>query len=184
MYLFLALALLVGTVSFVYQFLFRDVTEIALPEGVACPVDAQQCSDGSYVSRTGPQCEFVCPQVAPADTGKSDVIVLDSPLPQAVISTPLILSGKARGSWFFEASFPVTLTNWDGLIIAQGAATAVGDWMTSEFVPFTMNLNFVSPYKAGDPDFMKRGTLILKKDNPSGMPENDDALEIEVQFAP
>lgn len=29
---------------------------------VACTMDAKQCPDGSYVSRTGPKCEFAeCP---------------------------------------------------------------------------------------------------------------------------
>lgn len=28
---------------------------------VACTADAMQCPDGSYVGRTGPNCEFVCP---------------------------------------------------------------------------------------------------------------------------
>lgn len=32
-----------------------------LKEPVACTMDAKQCSDGSYVGRTGPNCEFVCP---------------------------------------------------------------------------------------------------------------------------
>jgi hypothetical protein len=27
----------------------------------ACTEEAKQCPDGSYVSRTGPKCEFVCP---------------------------------------------------------------------------------------------------------------------------
>jgi len=26
-----------------------------------CTMDAKQCSDGSYVGRSGPNCEFVCP---------------------------------------------------------------------------------------------------------------------------
>lgn len=31
-------------------------------EVVACTMDAKQCPDGSYVGRTGPQCEFApCP---------------------------------------------------------------------------------------------------------------------------
>ncbi len=30
-------------------------------EPVACTADAKQCPDGSYVGRTGPKCEFVCP---------------------------------------------------------------------------------------------------------------------------
>ncbi len=94
-----------------------------------------------------------------------------------------MLEGKARGYWFFEGSFPVVLTNWDGLIIAEGFATAEGEWMTEDFVPFKGELTYTSPYKAGDPDFMKRGSLILKKDNPSGLPENDDAFELTVFFA-
>lgn len=26
-----------------------------------CTMDAKQCPDGSYVGRSGPNCEFVCP---------------------------------------------------------------------------------------------------------------------------
>lgn len=100
-----------------------------------------------------------------------------------VVGSPLLLSGEARGYWFFEGSFPVVLTNWDGLIIAEGFVTAEGEWMTEDFVPFKGELTYTSPYKAGDPDFMKRGSLILKKDNPSGLPEKDDAFEITVFFA-
>jgi hypothetical protein len=32
--------------------------EFVCPEPVACPADAKQCPDGSYVVRTGPKCEF------------------------------------------------------------------------------------------------------------------------------
>jgi len=32
------------------------------PEGVACTQEALECSDGSYVGRSGPKCEFTaCP---------------------------------------------------------------------------------------------------------------------------
>ena len=37
-----------------------------------CPQDAKMCPDGSYVSRTGPNCEFAaCPNVAPQGGGTS-----------------------------------------------------------------------------------------------------------------
>lgn len=37
-------------------------TETPAPDSpVACTMDAKQCPDGSYVGRTGPRCEFVCP---------------------------------------------------------------------------------------------------------------------------
>lgn len=107
---------------------------------------------------------------------KADLIKLTSPRPGATVSSPLTVTGEARGYWFFEASFPVMLTDWDGKIIAQGIATAKGDWMTEEFVPFEATLTFVP--EAGT--YSNRGTLILQKDNPSGLPEHDDALEIPV----
>jgi len=107
---------------------------------------------------------------------KSDLIELYSPKAGQIISSPLMIYGQARGTWFFEGDFPVVLTDWDGLIIAQGYATAQDDWMTEEFVPFTAELEFTTP------ELYNNGALILQKDNPSGLPENDDALEIAVLF--
>ncbi len=104
------------------------------------------------------------------------------PKPDRQISSPLEIFGYARGFWFFEADFPVYLTDWDGKIIAQGVATAQGDWMTTSFVPFKAVLNFINPYLDNQPEFMKTGILILKKDNPSGLSEHDDALEFRVSF--
>ncbi|QSH39525.1 hypothetical protein JXR01_00740 [Candidatus Kaiserbacteria bacterium] len=123
-------------------------------------------------------------QTAKTDTEnpKHALITLDSPMPNATISSPLEIRGKARGYWFFEASFPAVLTNWDGLIIAEIPVQAQSEWMTEDLVSFTASMDFESPYKEGDPDFMKRGTLILEKDNPSGLPEHDDAYEITVWF--
>ena len=115
---------------------------------------------------------------------KPNLIRVDSLEPGAVISSPLEIRGEARGYWFFEASFPIVLTNWDGLIIAEGYATAEKSWMTEDFVPFTAVLEFISPYRVGDEDFMSRGTLLLEKDNPSGLPENADVLELPVLFSP
>ena len=92
------------------------------------------------------------------------------------ISTPLIIKGEAKGTWYFEASFPVVLTDWDGKIIAQGVAKAESDWMTTNFVPFTVTLNFTKP------SYGQNGFLILKKDNPSGLSQNDDSLEIPINF--
>jgi Immunoglobulin-like domain of bacterial spore germination len=185
MYFFLAIALIAGVARY---FVSQDA---GILEPVACTMDAMMCPDGSYVGRTGPKCEFVCPAApeVPADVAaeiaaKADLITLSTPLPNGVVMSPLTVAGSARGNWFFEGSFPITLTNWDGLIIAEGIATAEGDWMTTDFVPFSASLEFTNPYQTGGQDFMKRGSLILKKDNPSGLPEHDAALEIPVHFAP
>lgn len=107
---------------------------------------------------------------------KMDLIVLDQPLPNQKIKSPLVIEGKARGIWFFEGDFPVILTNWDGLIIAEGYASAQGEWMTDDFVKFRTKIKFEKP------DLYPQGTLILQKDNVSDKRELDDALEIPVYF--
>ena len=94
---------------------------------------------------------------APADT----LVHLASPAPGDTVRSPLLVRGKARGFWFFEASFPVRLLAADGSELAVTYATAGSDWMTTAFVPFTSTVTFASP-PAGT-----RGTLVLHKDNPS-----------------
>lgn len=116
---------------------------------------------------------------APPLVSKTDLIRINSPRPNQIIQSPLTITGEARGSWFFEASFPVVLTNWDGLIIAQGIATAKSDWMTADFVPFEAKLTFTVDKNS----YSNKGTLIFRKDNPSGLPEHDDAFEIPVVLA-
>ena len=113
-----------------------------------------------------------------------DLIMVESPRPEETITSPLVIRGAARGNWFFEATFPVVLVDWDGLIIAQHYAQAQGEWMTEEFVPFEGKLEFQNPvFPGADQDhFSRRGALILQKDNPSGLPEHDDALEIPIRF--
>lgn len=107
-----------------------------------------------------------------------DVMVLEAPLPGAAVSSPLTVRGQARGWWFFEASFPVELTDRDGRVIATGIATAQREWMTEDFVPFIAVLEFEIPSRPAG----STGTLTLRKDNPSGLPENDDSRSIPVVF--
>ena len=106
---------------------------------------------------------------------KRDLIMVDSPRPGETVKSPLTITGQARGTWFFEASFPVRLLDEKGQVLGQGIAQAQSDWMTEEFVPFMAVLEFSTPTTM-------RGNLILKKDNPSGLPEHDDELRIPVRF--
>ncbi|MAZ41097.1 hypothetical protein CL654_03190 [bacterium] len=41
--------------------LLQNKDRNAPTEPIACTADAMQCPDGSWVGRTGPNCEFVCP---------------------------------------------------------------------------------------------------------------------------
>lgn len=103
-------------------------------------------------------------------------IVLNDWDPDARYTSPLTLTGTVPGNWSFEGSFPVILTDWDGRIIGQSTATLTEDWMTENDVPFTVTLEFDTP------TLYKTGTLILKRDNPSGLPQNDDTIEIAIQY--
>lgn len=172
-----ALAIAGGIAGLVF---FAAREQAQAPE-VACTMEAMQCPDGSYVGRTGPNCEFsACPQISEGqDPASENTIIIDAPLPGTFVTSPISVSGQARGNWFFEASAPVSVVDWDGKIIGEGYITAQGDWMTTEFVSFTGTITYtIDPNTPYD-----RGAIIFKKDNPSGLPEHDDAREIPIRFS-
>ncbi|MBM2818318.1 MAG: hypothetical protein HW401_908 [Parcubacteria group bacterium] len=110
-----------------------------------------------------------------ASADKSNLIKVDQPLPNEIVKSPLIVSGLARGVWFFEGSFPIRLFDDGGNEIAVGIAQAEGEWMTTEFVPFKAELKFEKPLG-------KTGEMILEKDNPSDLRQYDDELVIPIKF--
>jgi hypothetical protein len=111
-------------------------------------------------------------------TQKEEKIVVDKPLLAQSITSPFKIEGQAVGNWFFEANFRIILVDWDGKIIAESIATAKDDWMTGEMVPFEADLEFEKPKNL----YSLKATLIFEKSNPSGLPENDEALEYFVYF--
>jgi len=119
---------------------------------------------------------------APAYIEKPDLIRVENISAGTVVSSPLVIAGRARGTWFFEAGFPVLITDSSGTVMGEGVASAQGEWMTEDFVPFTATLAFSMPNTEGKTDSVRRGTLILKNDNPSGLPENDLSLNIPIVF--
>ena len=106
---------------------------------------------------------------------KQDLIRVNNPRPNQTIESPLLIEGEARGSWFFEATFPVKLFDEEDNLLGSTVAQAKGEWTTENFVPFKAELKFSSPTT-------EKGTLVLEKSNPSGLPENADELRIPVTF--
>ena len=97
------------------------------------------------------------------------MIRITNPTPGAVTGKSFTVTGEARGNWFFEASFPIEVRDAAGNLLTTVVAQAEGDWMTTEFVPFTANVTV-------DDSFIGEAVLTLKKDNPSGLPENDASV--------
>lgn len=105
-----------------------------------------------------------------------DMIVIESPRTNDSIKSSVTVTGRARGNWFFEASFPVSITDSAGNVLGQKYATAQGEWMTTEYVPFEGTISFTVP--AG----VTNGYIVFRKDNPSGEPQFDDAVSLPVVF--
>lgn len=105
---------------------------------------------------------------------RNELIEVDNPVPGASVSSEIIVSGKARGSWYFEGDFPLLLTDDMGQVIAQGFASAQGPWMTTDWVPFTGRLEFQRLKIPG------WGWIVFKKDNPSDRRELGAEVAIPV----
>lgn len=72
---------------------------IPTPTPVVCTQDAKQCSDGSYVSRSGPNCEFAaCPEIQP------------SPLPKPDGEPISLREGQRESSFLLEKIYPDYVT--------------------------------------------------------------------------
>lgn len=105
----------------------------------------------------------------------SDLIVVEKPRADQIVISPLLINGRARGFWYFEASFPVRIFDDNGIELGLAVAQAGGEWMIEDFVPFAAILEFKKPST-------ERGVLVLRKDNPSGLPEHDNELRIPIGF--
>ncbi len=109
-------------------------------------------------------------------TSKKGVrIKVYTPASNSELASPVMVVGEVPGNWSFEASFPVKLLDDKGGVIAQGAAQLQGNWMTDILVPFSVKLTYTSATRGN-------GTLVLQKDNPSGLEANDDSVSISVKL--
>ncbi len=144
--------------------------------------DAWVCEKGVWVRRGNPNAPVpTTPCAIQAGGGDEikgeityknatkDLIEVALPFPGAVTGKEFSVIGKARGYWFFEASFPIQVFDKDGKLLATAIAQAQDEWMTTEFVPFRADVKVPQSY-------IGPATLVLNKDNPSGLPENEASI--------
>jgi hypothetical protein len=94
--------------------------------------------------------------------------------PNSIVTSPLEITGEAS-TWYFEASFPIKIYDANGKLLGSVPAQAQGDWMTTNFVAFKATLSFETPTTDS-------GTLVLQKDNPSGISQYDEEVRIPILF--
>ncbi|MDD5098986.1 MAG: Gmad2 immunoglobulin-like domain-containing protein, partial [Candidatus Colwellbacteria bacterium] len=135
----------------------------------------KECEEGGYlILESFPrQCVTPSGKLFTEETiafAERDIIRVFSPLVNEPVSaSPVKIEGEIRGFWFFEGSFPVEITDKNRNRIGSGIARAKEEWMTEEFVPFSAEIKIDKNYSGG-------ASIIFKKDNPSGLPENEDRV--------
>ncbi len=144
---------------------FQDCVDAGYPVMESYP---RQCktSDGKTFAEE-------LPEKITYSNASADLIAVELPFPGAVTGKDFKVIGKARGTWFFEASFPVKVLDKDGKLLAVAIAQAQSDWMTEDFVPFTANVSVPQSY-------IGPATLLLQKDNPSGLPSHDASISFPI----
>lgn len=177
----LALVFIVGTSLFYFQ---NQKTKKSIPileEKIKKTDDIADKNKEAYhpepvstVSDTNSDSESVVENKETETSTNEKTIKIDRPKKNDIVSSPLEISGEARG-WYFEASFPVEMLDSQGKLIGSTKAQAQSDWMTDQSVPFKAKIKF-NPGEAAE------GKLVFKKDNPSGNPELDESYEIPVRF--
>jgi len=119
----------------------------------------------------GPTVSVQTPQAATSPDGS---IMVSAPETNAIITSPVAIAGSAKG-WYFEAVFPVKILDGDGTVLGSGQAHAQSDWMTTSSVPFLATVSFTTPKYA-------TGTIVFRKDNPSGLPKHDEEFSLPIRF--
>src|SRR3989339_34426 len=147
------------------------------------PEDTWICSDQGWIKHGNPS--NAMPTSGCDNDNKNPItstnnqyandIVVDIPHTNQEISSPFTITGKARGTWYFEGSFPIQLFDNQGNKLADSYAMSQGEWMTTEFVPFTSTLTF-------DIGEATSGILVIKNDNPSDNRTLDKEIRIPLLF--
>lgn len=137
--------------------------------------DSWICQDGQWVKHGNPS---AAQPISPCVAVKENYgVVVDTPTENELIMNPVHITGRAPGSWFFEASAPAQILDASGKTLGGGIIQAKGEWMTDKLVEFAGDVKFGTPSTG-------TGKIILMNDNPSGLSENSKKVEIPVKFAP
>lgn len=107
----------------------------------------------------------------------NEFIKVTYPLKNEKVGGRIYVTGIAKGTWYFEGSFPAKLVDQKGNILVEAPATAEAEWMKEDFVPFAAELRYQVPETTP-------AKIILEKDNPSDDRSLDAFFEIPVTLEP
>jgi hypothetical protein len=105
------------------------------------------------------------------------VEIFNPTLNQEIISPATASGSVSGGGWLFEGTFPIKVVDADGTVLGMGQVreTNPGTWTSMGEVPFSGIISFLAPHSA-------TGTVVFSKDNPSGLPQNNESFSVPVRF--
>jgi hypothetical protein len=116
------------------------------------------------------------PAAAPNDVASLTTATITTPAPNARVTSPLTISGRAPAGWFFENQLPVHLLDAQGAIIAEAPATPRINWTEPGDKDYDATLTFT--VTAETP-----ATLVVMQDMP-GEGQEPKQTRIEVILLP
>jgi hypothetical protein len=131
----------------------------------------QKTSSNVPMSTTTPS--MTATPVASSTEPLSASVTVSAPVPNSTVGKTFAVTGIAPNGWYFEAVFPIQVRDPNDNLIATGQGHAQNDWTVAGPVAFTSSITLIGDY-SGPAD------LILLRDNPSGLPENDDEVTMPI----
>lgn len=151
----IAILILLGVVGYLSWRIFATPLASPTPEAV---VQQQEATSTAVATSSAPL---------------SASVHIDTPASNAVVGTTFIVTGAAPSGWYFEAVFPISVRDNADNVIGHGQAQALSDWTQPGQIRFAATTTIDTVYHGP-------ATLILLKDNPSGLPENDDSVSMPI----
>lgn len=104
----------------------------------------------------------------------TDEPIIQLPKENARISSPVTISGKIPRNWTFEANFMIEIQDEKGEVLQSTPVGATFANETDEMGTFSTSMS-ITPNTT-------QGFIVIKADNPSGLPENEKTYKMSVKF--
>ncbi len=102
--------------------------------------------------------------------------LLQTPRSGETVTGPLVIKGQVPKSWTFEGQFQMQLLDDRRHLILTDRVPVEWDNENNK-----LTLDFIESYNYQTQ--AKSGFLVLRNDNPSGLPENEKSFEIPIKFS-
>lgn len=107
----------------------------------------------------------------------SELIEITSPEVWATLTSPAMLAWSLPGYRYFEATAPAQVIDSNDLMLWEWYVSAIGERMTESLVPFSWSVVFSMSGSTAT-----TWEVIIRRNNASGMSENDASIRIPVVF--